>query len=128
MSALTNTAENKVLDHICLVAPWTPTGPLKVALFTVSPGEAGGGTEVSGGSYVRTNVTFAAASNGSLSNSNDVIFPVATASWGTVVAIAIYDSAPTPIMIWYGTAAVGKAIETGDEYRLPAGAITLTAD
>lgn len=128
MSALTNIAENRVLDHISGVTSWTPVAPLKVALYTVSPGEAGGGTEVSGGSYSRTNVTFAAASNGSITNSNDVVFPTATASWGTVIAISIYDSAGTPLMIWYGPTAVGKAVETGDEFRLPAGAITLTAD
>lgn len=128
MSALTNIAEDRVLNHLCLVTAWTPQSPLKVALFTVTPGEAGGGTEVSGGAYARTNVTFSAASNGSITNSNDVVFPTATASWGTVVAIAIYDSASTPVMIWYGPTAVGKAVETGDEYRLPAGAITLTAD
>ena len=113
---------------MCLRTAWTPASPLKVALFTTAPGEAGGGSEVSGGSYARTNVTFSSASNGSITNSNDVVFPTATASWGTVVAIAIYDSAGTPVMIWYGPTAVGKAVETGDEYRLPAGAITLTAD
>jgi len=128
MSALTNTAENRLLDHLCGVTPWQPTAPLKVALFTATPGESGGGTEVTGGSYARTNVTFSAASNGSITNSNDVVFPTATAAWGTIVAVAIYDSASTPVMIWYGPTAVGKAVEQGDEYRLPAGAITLTAD
>ena len=128
MSALTNVAENRLLDHLCLVTAWTPTSPLKVALFTVTPGEAGGGTEVSGGAYARTNVTFGSAANGSISNTNDVIFPTASASWGTVVAVAVYDSAGTPVMIWYGPTAVGKLVEQGDEYRLPVGAITLTAD
>jgi|SRR5690606_2792977 len=128
MGALTNVAENRFLDHVCLVSTWTPTAPLKVALYRVAPTEAGGGTEVSGGSYARTNVTFSAASNGSITNSNDVVFPVATASWGTVVAIAIFDSAATPTMIWYGTTSTGKTVESGDEYRLPAGSIVLTSD
>ena len=128
MSALTNVAENRLLDHLCLVTAWTPTSPLKVALFTVTPGEAGGGTEVSGGAYARTNVTFGSAANGSIGNTNDVIFPTASASWGTVVAVAVYDSAGAPVMILYGPTAVGKLVEQGDEYRLPVGAITLTAD
>lgn len=128
MSALTNISENKVLDHLCLVTPWTPTSPLKVALYTVAPSEAGGGTEVTGGSYARTNVTFSAATNGSISNNNDVIFPTATATWGTIVAVAVFDSAATPVMIWYGPTAISKTVEQGDEYRLPIGAITLTAD
>lgn len=128
MPAFTNTAENKILDHISLVTSWTPTSPLKVALYTVAPTETGGGTEVTGGSYSRTNVVFSAASNGTISNSNDVVFPVATASWGSVVAAAIYDSASSPVMIWYGPTSSGKIVETGDEYRLPVGSIVLTLD
>lgn len=128
MGALTNVAENRFLDHVCLVSSWTPSSPLRVALYRVSPTEAGGGTEVSGGSYARTVVTFSAASNGSITNSSDVVFPVATSSWGTVVAIAIFDSSSSPMMIWYGTTSSGKTVESGDEYRLPAGSIVLTSD
>ena len=128
MPALSDNAENRILNHLCLVSAWTPTTPLKVALFTVAPSEAGGGTEVSGGSYARTNVTFSTAASGTITNSADVIFPQATASWGTVVAVGIFDSAGTPVLIWYGNTSSSKAIDNGDEYRLPAGSIQLSID
>lgn len=123
---LSDVSENLILDHINLVTAWTPTTPLKVALYTVTPTETGGGTEVSGGSYARTNVTFAAASAGSASNSADVTFPTATASWGTVAAVAIFDSHATPKMIWYGPLTASKTIDTGDVFKIPSGSLTLS--
>jgi hypothetical protein len=122
---LTNVAENKLLDHVNLVTAWTPATPLKVRLYTAAPTETGGGTEVTGGSYAATNVTFGAAASGSASNSADVVFPTATASWGTVVAAAVVDSAGTPVMIWYGNLTASKVVDTGDTFKIPAGSLTV---
>jgi len=123
---LTDAAENKILDHINLVAAWTPTTPLKVALYTVTPGEAGGGTEVTGGAYARTTVTMAAASGGVAVNSADVTFPTATANWGTVVAAAIFDNNGTPVYIWWGPLTASKTVDLGDTFKIPAGSLSLT--
>jgi hypothetical protein len=123
---LTNAAELEILDHINLVGSWTPTTPLKLALFTSDPTETGAaGTEVTGGSYARTNVTFGAASAGSAANNADVTFPTATASWGTVTHGIIYDNAGTPLAIWYGPLATSKTIDSGDTFRVPAGSLTV---
>jgi len=128
---LTNAAELLVLDWINVVGtPTRPTSPLKVALFTTSPNqETGtGGTEVSGGSYARTSVTFGAASGGSSANSADVTFPTATALWGTVVAAGIYDSAGTPVLLWVGNLSASKTIDTGDTFKIPSGQLTVSVD
>jgi hypothetical protein len=127
MTALTNDAENRVLNHLCLKTAWTPTSPLRAALFTTAPTESGGGTEVIGNAYARTAITWGTATTGSITNSAAVLFPVATGNWG-IVAIAIFDSAAAPVMIWYGNASATKVIETGDQYSLPIGSLTLTAD
>lgn len=55
------------------------------------------GTEVSGGSYARvqmttTNFNTAAASN-AISNTQAISFPTATANWGDVIGFAVYDAA-----------------------------------
>lgn len=123
---LSDAAENLLLDHVNLVAAWTPSTPLKVALYTAAPGESGGGTEVTGGSYARTNVTFGAASGGSASNSADVTFPTASANWGTVVAAAIFDSHATPKFIWYGTLTASKTVDNGDTFKIPTGSLTIS--
>ena len=123
---ISDIAELLILDHLCLVTAWTPTTPLKIALYTVVPTDTGGGTEVAGGSYARTNVTFAAASAGSSSNNADVTFPTATASWGTVAGLAIFDSNATPKMIWYGPLTASKTIDIGDVFKVPSGSLTLS--
>lgn len=128
---LTNSGELLVLDWINGVGtPTRPTTPLKVALFTTSPNQetGAGGTEVSGGSYARTSVTFSAASGGASSNSADVTFPTATASWGTVVAAGIYDSAGTPVLLWVGNLSTSKTIDVGDTFKIPAGQLTVSVD
>lgn len=129
---LTNVAETAMLDWITGVgSPTRPTTPLKVALFTTLPNQetGAGGTEVSGGGYARTNVTFSAASSGATSNSADVTFPTATgANWGTVVGIGVYDSAGSPVLLWVGTLASSKVIDDGDTFKISSGALTLSLD
>ena len=45
--------ENKLIDHLFRAGTFAKPTALWVALFTGAPGDAGGGTEVSGGSYAR---------------------------------------------------------------------------
>ncbi len=128
---LSDAGENLAIDWINVVGtPPRPTAPLKVALFTVAPNvETGaGGTEVSGGGYVRQNVTFGAAAGGAASNTADVVFGPATASWGTVVAMAIYDSAATPVFLWSGPLPTSKAIDIDDTLKFPATKLTVSAN
>ena len=128
---LSNAAEALVLDWINGVGtPDRPTTPLKVALFTTLPNQetGAGGTEVSGGSYARTTVTFDAAASGSASNSADITFPTASANWGTVVGIGIYDTAGTPVLIWSGALTTPKTVEDGDTFRIATGSLTTTLD
>lgn len=128
---LSNAAENLMLDWINGVGtPTRPTTPLKVALYTVLPNQetGAGGTEVSGGSYARTNVTFTAAASGAAENTADVTFPTATASWGTVVGAAVFDSAGTPVMIWSGPLASSKTVDNGDTFKIPAGSLDVSLD
>ena len=126
---LTNVAEALMLDWLHAVGtPTRPTSPLKLALFTAAPGEAAGGTEVTGGSYARTTVTISAASGGSTLNSADVTFPTASASWGTVTHVAIFDSAGSPVMLWYGPLAASKTVDSGDTFKVPSGSLTIALD
>jgi hypothetical protein len=56
--------EDAVLDHVFRNTALTSPTTVYVALYTATPSDAGGGTEVSGGSYARTAGTFGAASGG----------------------------------------------------------------
>ena len=120
--SLTNTGEDSLLNL------FKGSGPHYLALFTVTPSEAGGGTEVSGGAYARQAVTFGSPSGGTMKNSAEIVFPTATASWGTVKAWAIFDAASSGSMLWYGDIAVPKELLAADVYLIEAGGLTLTMD
>ena len=120
--SLTNYGEDKMLTL------FKDAGPYYLALFTVAPGERGGGTEVSGGAYARQKVTFGNASGGSISNSSPIEFPTATGSWGTAVAWGLFDAVSSGNMIWYGNITTPKELLAGDIYRVNAKNLTLTMD
>jgi hypothetical protein len=132
--SLSDYAEKKVQDLIlggvAFSAPAT-----HVALFTVAPTDAGGGTEVSGGAYARVAVTnnttnWPAASGGTAAKSNGTVitFPTATASWGTVVAFGIFDAASAGNLLWWGDLTTAKAIGSGDTPSFAIGALAFTLD
>src|SRR5688572_15936538 len=105
---LTNFAENKLLDHILGKTSYTmPT--TYVGLFTAAPGEAGGGTEVSGGSYARQALQpTTAAASGAADNSADVTFPAASADWGTVTHVGIFDASSGGNLLLYAALTASK--------------------
>jgi hypothetical protein len=117
--ALTDIGERLALDA-------TLTGTLTVALYTAAPGEAGGGTEVSGGSYARQSITFNAAATVSgtttADNAAEVLFPVATANWGTVVAAGVFNGSD---LVWYGNLTISRTVNSGDQFRFAAGSIAV---
>lgn len=126
-------AENTVLDLILgsgHAAGFPAT--VYVALFTVAPTSAGGGTEVSGGSYARAAVTnnttnWPAAASGIKSNGTAIVFPAATASWGTIVAFALFDAATVGVLIAWGTLTTNIVVPAGDTAQFLAGQLIVTA-
>lgn len=101
-----------------------PTTPLKVALVTANGDDATAGTEVTGGSYARQSLTVGAASAGATSNSADLVFTGMPAA--TVVGVEVWDSAGTPVRLWYGALTASRTVAAGDEVRLVAGALSLS--
>jgi hypothetical protein len=122
---LSNTAENLALDWILGVGtPTRPTTPLQVALVTANGTDTAAGTEVTGGSYARQNLAVAAAVGGATSNSADLVFTGMPAA--TVVGVEIWDSAGTPVRLWYGPLTASRTVAAGDELVLSAGSLTLS--
>ena len=119
--------EDKLLKHAFTNTTYTPASTLYVALYTVAPSDSGGGTEVSGGSYSRTSVAFSVSGTGTLcTNSSAVEFAAATASWGTVVAVSVYDASTGGNMLAWADLAANKTIDSGDIFRIPAGDLDIT--
>ena len=126
MGAMTDNLETAVLNTMrgSALAAWTPY----LALFTAAPGELGGGTEVAGGSYARQAITFGAPDGTKVVTTADILFPVASAAWGTVTHFAVMDAAAAGTMKWYGAVDVAKTIALGDQYKVAAGGLQITLD
>jgi hypothetical protein len=123
--SFSNTFETRVLQWTFTTG--SPTRPTAwyVALFTDDPTDADTGTEVSGGSYARTVVTFT-VSGDTASNSGAVEFPEATGSWGTITHIGIYDASTSGNLIARAALSASKAIASGDILRFPIGDLDVT--
>lgn len=120
--SLTNHGEDKLLTL------FKNAGPYYLALFTSAPNETGIGTEVSGGSYARQQVTFGAPSAGVMKNGAAIEFPTATESWGKAVSWGLFDAASSGNLVWYGTISDPKELLAGDIYRINTNNLTLTMD
>jgi len=123
---LTNYLENKLLDHFLGTTAYTMPTPVYVALFTAAPGDAGGGTEVTGGSYARQTATFTAASSGATSNDSNIDFTGMPAA--TTVAIALFDASTAGNMLVHGTLTTNKTTDAGDTLRIATGDLDISID
>ena len=123
---MSNFLENALINATLRNTTYTSVATVYVSLWTSDPTDAGSGTEVSGGSYARTAVTFAAPSNGVTTNNADVTFPTATASWGTVGWIGINDAATSGNLLYHTALDTAKAIDTGDIFKISTGNLSVT--
>ena len=126
MAEISNYLENAIINATLRNTTYTSVATVYVSLWTSDPTDAGSGTEVSGGSYARTSVTFAAPSNGVTTNNADVTFPTATASWGTVGWIGINDAATSGNLLYHTALDTAKAIDSGDIFKISTGNLSVT--
>lgn len=141
-TAMTDYLENKLADHLFRTTTFTQPAALAVALYTAAPGEAGGGTEVSGGSYARVsnnpananwngthgNTTgVSSGTGGVVSNAGAITFPAPTANWGTVTHFGLLDNTSGGNLLVYGALTVSKTVNNGDAApSFQAAALTFT--
>jgi len=130
MAGFTDFTENLVLNWVFTSNAATRPTAWYVALYTVAPGETGGGTEVSGTSYARQTVAFSVTGTAptTASNSAAVEFPTAGGSWGTVVAAGIFTASTGGTLLAFANLTASKTIDTGDVLRFNTGALTITLD
>lgn len=122
--------EAKVLDHTTGKTAYTMPS-VWVGLFTAAPSDAGGGTEVTGGSYARKSTAgsdWAAATGGSTSNAATITFVTATGSWGTVTHFGLFDAATAGNLLRWAAVTTPKAIGVGDVASFPVGNLVITED
>lgn len=145
MAGFTNYAENKLIDWFLRAQSFTAPTTVYVALFTATPSDTGGGTEVSGGSYARVAVTSSLANwagtqsagstsassgtGGQTSNNASITFPAPTANWGSITSFAVFDASTSGNMLFYGALGTAKTVNNGDPApSFAAGDLTFTLD
>lgn len=126
MAAMSDYLENALTDHALGTADFTSPSTVYLALYTSDPTDANTGTEVSGGSYARQSIAFAAASGGTASNNADVQFPTATADWGTVTHWGLFDASTNGNLLFHGSFDVSKPVTEGDVFYVQSGELDVT--
>jgi hypothetical protein len=128
MAEMSNYLENALLNATLNATTYTAPATVYVSLWTSNPNDDASGTEVAGGSYARTAVSFATASgaSGNILNDADVTFPTATASWGTVGWIGINDAAAAGNLLYHTALDTSKTIDSGDIFKISTGNLSVT--
>ena len=132
MSGSFSTAlEINLLNHVfgCIVYP-SPTAVF-IALFTSAPTADGGGTEVTGGAYVRMAAAFGPVTGAPplMTNPAPIQWAAAQAPWGTLVAGGLFDAVTGGNFLGGamlvdpsdGVTPQPKDIGSGDVFRIPLG-------
>lgn len=134
MSAMSDFLEVEIRKHIFRTGSYTKPTVLAVGLFTAAPSDAGGGTEVTGGSYARVqrdpldaNWTAASATDGLTDNAAALTFPTPSANWGTVTHFGIFDATSAGNLLIWGALTNPKTINNGDPApSFPTGTLDIT--
>lgn len=134
MANMSDYLEVELRKHLFRTGTFTKPTVLGVALYTVTPSDSGGGTEVTGGSYARVDVppldanwSGASSTNGLTDNVGAITFPTPTANWGTVVAFGIHDATSGGNLLVWGAITPNKTINNGDPApSFAAGALDIT--
>jgi hypothetical protein len=127
MSSFTDYTENLALTYLFTTGSVTRPTAWYVGLFTAAPSDTGGGTEVSGSGYARKSAAFTVSGTGTLAtNSSAIDFDAATGTWGTIVAMAIFDASTSGNMLAWAPLTTARTINDGDVFRIPATSLSIT--
>ena len=119
---LQNAIINATLRNTAYTSPTT----VYVALSTTTITAGGSITEVTGGSYARQAVTLSVPSSGATANSANVTFPTATAGWGTITDVGIYDASTGGNLLYFTPLTASKTIASGDIFQISTGNLTVS--
>jgi hypothetical protein len=118
---ISNKLSAAIFNHVLRNVPYTAPTTIYLALYKSDPTPADTGSEVTGGSYVRIPITFAAPTleggNQTVKNAADIEFPTATADWGLVTHIGLRSALTGGDLLWSKAVDNPRTIQTGDKPR-----------
>jgi len=137
MAGLTNYLEDKIWNHVFGSTTYTKPTNWYVGLLTATPSDSAGGTEVSGGSYARQVCAFTITGTGTAEakNTSAITFPTATADWGIIGWVGIYDALTSGNLVAYQnlqksdfSTSTTKTVNDGDIFKFNASTIKIQLD
>ena len=132
MSQASTWLEHAALNHFFRGVSTTAPAQVFVALYTSNPTDDNTGTEVTGGAYVRRQVTFSAPTQvdgrGQIQNSAEIRYPIASANWGTVTHFGIFTAATGGNLLAHGAVPTSRPIIAGDEAVFRPNTLIVTLD
>ena len=137
MAGLTDYLEDKIMNHVFGSTTFTRPTNYYVGLLTATPSDSTDGTEVTGGSYARQICAFTITGTGTAqaANTSAITFPTATADWGIVGWIGIYDAVSSGNLVAYQnlqksdfSTTTTKTINDGDIFKFNSSTIKIQLD
>lgn len=140
MAGMSDYLEVAIRKHIFKDTAYSKPTVLAIALFTADPTDANiTANEVANANgYARVTVNPSSSANwtegsstdGSVSNTNNITFPTATGSWGTITHVGIYDSATYGAgnLLFSAALTSSKTIGNTDVFVFNAGDLVTTFD
>jgi len=108
---------NEILDHLFGNGAYSPP-TLYIGLYSSAPTDAGGGSELSGGSYARiAHAAWETAAARKTENDGVITFPVATGDWSAVTHVGVFDAISGGNMLFWTALDTARTALTGDQLR-----------
>jgi hypothetical protein len=125
------------MNHVFGSTTFTREANYYVGLLTATPSDSAAGTEVSGGSYARQVCAFTITGSGiaEAKNTSAITFPTATADWGIIGWIGIYDALSSGNLVAFQnlqksdfSTTTTKTINDGDIFKFNSTTIKIQLD
>lgn len=141
---MSNYLATALLNQVFRNTAYTQPAKVYLALYTSNPTAADTGQEVSGGGYIRQEVTFGSPTSENytiyhpttgqqvtvqkltIKNSMDIVMSTATADWGQITHMGIRDAATGGNLLYFGALETPRSILTNDIFKMLTGQIALT--
>jgi hypothetical protein len=124
MSA-SNYLENALLNATLANVSYTTPTTVYTALYSVTPTDSSAGTELSGSGYARVSTAFS-VSSGVATNTGNVTFGPASATWVTAVAWSIADASSAGNILYYGPLSTAQTVLNGNSLTFGIGNVSVT--
>jgi hypothetical protein len=138
MSAMSNYLESGILNHLFRTGTFSKPSTIAVALTSNIPDDTQGYSEVANaGSYARVDVgapdngdwdfVDQVSDSGHIQNTAAITFPTATANWGMVSGVVVFDNATYGAgnVLFRGALPSPRDIRTNDQYSFAIGGLDI---